>query len=177
MNRRDFLTASLVVIRAAPASRLTASEPSSTPKNSPSPPALKLFVDRKERLAGCMRGYLLTQAPGERAPTVACYVLERPPDGNAPYVSAIPAGTYPVRVRKDGTRGWRLQLDRVPQRTEVQIHVGNYPNQTLGCLLPGAGALPATCAVQRSAEAMTQLRTLFGVFGEDGVSEITIRDI
>ena len=138
--------------------------------------ALRLFVDRKLTDRTCMRGYLLTQLGGEPVPSVACYVLELPPDGNAPYVSAIPAGTYPVRVRKDGNLGWRLELARVPNRTNVQIHVGNFPKNTVGCLLPGLGTLPNTCSVGPSDAAMKQLRTLFALFGEDGRTELAIRD-
>jgi hypothetical protein len=138
---------------------------------------LRLFVDRKVIDVACMRGYLLTQLTGERQPSVACYVLELPPAGNALYVSAIPAGTYPVRVRADGNRGWRLELSRVPGRSNVQIHVGNYPKDTVGCLLPGIGALPNTCSVGGSQAAMKQLRTLFTVFGDDGKTELTIRDV
>src|SRR5262245_48197895 len=58
---------------------------------------LRIFIDRKVIAQDCMKGYLLTQVAGEPSPTAACYVLERPPAGNAPYVSAIPAGTYSVR--------------------------------------------------------------------------------
>src|SRR5262245_29858026 len=103
--------------------------------------SLKIFVDRKVTDASCMRGYLLTQAASEPRPTVACYVLERPPVNNIPYVSAIPAGTYPVHVRRDGTLGWRLELANVPNRTNVEIHLGNFPGNTVGCLLPGIGTL------------------------------------
>ena len=99
--------------------------------------ALKLFVDRKEILSNYMRGYLLTQLATETKPTVACYVLEKPPGNNAPYVSAIPQGTYKVKVRTDGDKGWRLELVDVPDRPNVQIRIGNYPEDTVGCLLPG----------------------------------------
>jgi hypothetical protein len=167
MNRREFLTAGIGVGLAFRIGSTRAATQSS---------ALKLFVDRKVMEPTCMRGYLLTQLDGEPAPSIACYVLERPPIGNLPYVSAIPAGAYSVRVRRDGTLGWRLQLDRVPGRTNVQIHVGNFPADTVGCLLPGAGTLPNTCVVQNSAAAMKQLRTLFTLFGDDGLTEITIRN-
>lgn len=143
-------------------------------------PALKLHVERKERLRGtphgdCMRGYLLTELPRGR-PEVACYVLELPPEGNAPYVSAIPAGTYPVTIRKDGTRGWRLELQHVPSRPNVQIHIGNYPRDTLGCLLPGRMASANDCAVLDSSGAMQALRELFEVFGQEYVTTLSIRD-
>jgi hypothetical protein len=139
-------------------------------------PKLRLFVDRKESLAGCIRGYLLTQATGELQPKTACYVLEKPVAGNIPEISAIPAGTYPTRVRVDGPRGWRLELDNVPGHEHIQIHVGNYPADTKGCLLPGTGAPAGQCAVTGSQAAMQMLKTLFTVFGTDGQTTLTIRD-
>lgn len=138
--------------------------------------SLQLFVERKEVLGGCMRGYLLTQLETESSPTVACYVLEKPPGNNAPYVSAIPQGTYPVTVRTDGTLGWRLELEDVLDRTNVQIHIGNYPRNTVGCLLPGKRAVANQCAVSDSATAMRELKTIFGIFGTSGRTQITIRD-
>jgi hypothetical protein len=138
---------------------------------------LHIYVDRKEILEKCTRGYLLTKLHTENRPKVACYVLELRTDNNAPYVSSIPAGTYPVKIRIDGTLGWRLELQNVPNRENVQIHVGNFPRNTVGCLLPGKNARPNECAVLNSAEAMNELRTRFAVFGNSGETEITIRDI
>jgi hypothetical protein len=138
---------------------------------------MKLFLDRKIVEPVCMRGYLLAQVEGERSPSVVCYVLERPPAGNAPYSSAIPTGTYPVHVKKDGHLGWRLELEQGPERTNVQIHIGNFPSDTVGCLLPGTGTFPTACVVHNSAAAMVQLKILFAAFGDDGVTELRIQDI
>ncbi|PSR52643.1 hypothetical protein AHMF7605_03430 [Adhaeribacter arboris] len=138
---------------------------------------LRLFLDRKEKTDTCMRGYLLTQLTTEDKPKVICYVLELPPRDNVPFVSSIPAGTYPVKVRTDGALGWRLELDNVPDRKNVQIHIGNFPKDTIGCLLPGKEAGASQCKVLRSNEAMAELKSLFTVFGTMEKTEITIRDI
>ena len=140
-------------------------------------PQLRLFVQRKVINELCMQGYLSTQVRGENKPTVACYVLEKPPIDNAPYVSAIPAGTYPVAVRQDGKKGWRLELKDVPNRQNVQIHIGNYASDSVGCLLPGMTASPNMCEVKESAIAMNKLRALFLVFGENGRTTIELTDI
>lgn len=42
---------------------------------------------------------------------------------NSQTAGRIPAGTYQAHVRTDGERGWRLELDNVPGRTNIQIHV------------------------------------------------------
>lgn len=71
------------------------------------------------------------------------YTLEPPNRNNTvskDYKKAgrILAGTYKVvKIRTDGTLGWRLQLEDKHGRTEVQIHRGNYPKDTTGCILPG----------------------------------------
>jgi hypothetical protein len=127
-------------------------------------------------LGGCTRGYLLTQVTGEMQPTVSCYVLERPVAGNITDISSIPPGTYATRVRKDGSLGWRLELADVRGRDNVQLHVGNFPANTKGCLLPGTGAPAGQCSVTGSQEAMQKLRILFAVFGETGDTTLTVRD-
>ena len=52
--------------------------------------------------------------------------------------TAIPEGTYKVRL------GWSQKsqrivpwLMRVPHFRDIQIHVGNFPNDTRGCILVG----------------------------------------
>jgi hypothetical protein len=139
--------------------------------------APKLLVQREEVQDACMRGYVFTQASDEARAEAICYVLELVPAGNVPYFSAIPAGTYKLHVREDGTRGWRLELEDVPFRPNVQIHLGNYPRDTEGCLLPGLGATANTCAVTNSAAAMQRLRDAFEAFDDDTQPEIAISDM
>jgi hypothetical protein len=50
----------------------------------------------------------------------------------------LPAGTYDAFIRADGKLGWRIELKTAPVGwTNVQIHIGNYPSQTKGCILVG----------------------------------------
>ncbi len=136
---------------------------------------LSIHIQRSEVGVNCTRGYLLTQVDGEDKPTVTCYVMEPRPVADVPGITTIPSGTYAVTVREDGPRGWRLELADVPGWANVQLHVGNYPEDTVGCLLPGTTA-PAPCVVGSSAAAMDIIRGLFTVFGGAGDTTITILD-
>jgi len=50
----------------------------------------------------------------------------------------IPLGTYKASVQFFGTDGKKhLELQNVPGRTEIFIHGGNKPEDTLGCILLG----------------------------------------
>lgn len=78
-----------------------------------------------------------------------CWTLEQGWHGNQRQVSRIPAGVYPLTVRKFG--GWHLKLEKrfpdmhagaielanVPGRSAILIHPGNWHRDTLGCILPG----------------------------------------
>lgn len=69
--------------------------------------------------------------------TELCWTLELPWKDNQNNVSCIPVGFYTGTIRTDGTKGWRIELMGVPNRTNVQIHVGNYPSDVQGCILVG----------------------------------------
>ena len=84
-----------------------------------------------------------------------CFTLEDTvrEDGKKVYgETAIPAGKYEVTLRKEGTiyedyckrfddigqeRG-TLWIRNIPGYEYVLIHIGNYPKDTLGCILVGA---------------------------------------
>ena len=67
-----------------------------------------------------------------------CYTLELAWLWNSNYVSCVPPGQYGSHIRHDKADGWRIQLDHVPgPRTGVQIHIGNYPRDIVGCVLVG----------------------------------------
>lgn len=78
----------------------------------------------------------------------AClYTLERPWLGNEQSVSCIPEGVYTVGLRASSVvqrtskgsypEGWEIQ--NVPGRTYIMCHVGNYVDNSEGCVLIGTG--------------------------------------
>jgi hypothetical protein len=68
-----------------------------------------------------------------------CYTLEPPwkTDGSKP--RAIPDGTYNLVNRFSPKHGRNVpHVDNVPGFNEIEIHWGNFPQDTEGCLLVGA---------------------------------------
>lgn len=72
-----------------------------------------------------------------------CYTGELPDNGNAPQISCIPTGVYPVLYVKINGH-WKYMLQNVPHRTSIEIHAGNYcgeppwfDSDVLGCILLG----------------------------------------
>lgn len=73
----------------------------------------------------------------------AGYTLEPPKRATKP--CCIPLGTYDVKVLWSPKHGRLLpHVLNVPGFEEIEIHIGNFPKDTLGCLLVGgtAGPLP-----------------------------------
>lgn len=68
-----------------------------------------------------------------------CVTLEEPWRDNADNISRVPAGTYPWFKRVSPKRGYEVvELRDVPNRENVQIHIGNTVEDTLGCILVGS---------------------------------------
>jgi len=68
----------------------------------------------------------------------SCYSLELPDLDNAPNISCIPEGIY-IAERDYYNRGGYacFELRDVPSRSEIKIHIGNYPKDVLGCVVLG----------------------------------------
>ncbi len=66
-----------------------------------------------------------------------CFTLELPDKENQPNVSCIPAGTYQAFKRNSPKNGNVIELKHVLNRTNIQVHSGNYTSQILGCILVG----------------------------------------
>lgn len=115
----------------------------------------ELTIERKLSSSKCTMGYLF--ANGE----VICYTLELPWKDNLNKISCIPIGSYNGILRYDKTDGWRIQLENVPNRTGVQIHMGNYTTQIEGCVLVGTDAQVENCSVKSSAVAYAKLKEAF----------------
>ena len=119
----------------------------------------KPFVLTIERNMTCgdesVNGRLLVDG-GEIART-----LEPGPAGNR-----IPTGSHPATIRTDGPLGWRVELGDVPGWKNAQIHLGNYPSNSQGCVLVGTGVRTAsdpktgklTCAVLGADAALKRIQ-------------------
>ena len=64
-----------------------------------------------------------------------CYCLERPWLDNKNNISCIPEGTYVFKRDKTGRHQW-YACDNVPNRTNIEVHIGNTIADSEGCLLP-----------------------------------------
>lgn len=115
----------------------------------------ELTIERKFSSNSCTMGYLIADDE------VICYTLELPWKDNLNNISCIPVGTYNGILRYDKTDGWRIQLDNVPNRTGVQIHIGNYTREIKGCVLVGTDAKVDDCSVQNSTIAYAKLKEAF----------------
>ena len=65
--------------------------------------------------------------------------LELPWRNNKRNVSCIPGGVYRCTLADTVKRGKVYRVNGVTGRTGILIHVGNYPRDTQGCILPGMG--------------------------------------
>ena len=119
---------------------------------------MRLQLLRVEKSDECVRGVLMIE--GEPF----CATLECPDEGNKPWVSCIPVGQYPLKLRKVSASksaglGWGYEVLGVPSRTDILIHVGNIADDTSGCVLVGErfGKLNGYRAVLSSADAFERL--------------------
>lgn len=94
---------------------------------------MKLTLQRLPSLLPCTFGELLAQDGQHIAVT-----LEEPWRDNQRSVSCIPAGEYPWFKRVSPKRGYEvIELRDVPDRSNVQLHIGNTLDHTEGCVLVG----------------------------------------
>ena len=69
-----------------------------------------------------------------------CYTLQRPYDGNIPYKSCIPTGSYSMKKGTFAAGGGysNYEVDYVEGRTNIEMHIGNTISDTKGCILLGS---------------------------------------
>jgi Family of unknown function (DUF5675) len=115
----------------------------------------KLTIARKHKSASCTSGYLAVNGK------IIAYTLELPWQGNAPLISSIPDGKYGGILRYDHPDKWRIELKGVPGRSNVQIHTGNTPDNSEGCILVGLRLGDDLCTVIDSKKAYEAFRTVF----------------
>ena len=67
-----------------------------------------------------------------------CFTLEPPPRVPPAKPRAIPAGTYPLTLRFSLKHGRVVpHVENVPGFSQIEIHIGNFPKDTLACTLVG----------------------------------------
>jgi hypothetical protein len=127
----------------------------------------EIVIERKYRHSECIIGKMYVNG------AELCYTLELPWKDNQQNVSCIPQGSYGGFVRTDGKIGWRIELSGVPgNRQNVQIHVGNYPQDTKGCVLIGTGY--SNNAVRDSQTARSKLEAAYKKAGSPLDIQVTI---
>jgi Family of unknown function (DUF5675) len=93
---------------------------------------MKLLLTRRWFTDKSTIGELTVDDGAERL----CYVLEPPMQG--PGATAIPLGTYTITLYPSPHAHQVVPLlQDVAGRTMIEMHPGNYPTDTRGCLLPG----------------------------------------
>jgi hypothetical protein len=104
------------------------------------------------------------------------HTLELPWDNNHSFISSIPSGAYDAFLRYDKNDKWRLQLTNVPNRSGVQIHIGNWPSQIQGCVLVGNKVKTRSNAVEQSSNAYTNLKnTFYGSSNPNMTPDLTVK--
>lgn len=108
-----------------------------------------------------------------------CYTLEEAWRDNRRNVSCAPEGTYPAYLRYTSLkskREWCVELTNVPNRTAIQIHIGNTPSDTEGCVM--VGTTNGSNFVGNSVAAYQKLQdAIFGPLGYTGYTRQQIREL
>ena len=115
---------------------------------------MKITVQRGPDAEESVPGTLLVDNQFE------CFSLERPRDWPHP---AIPAGTYSVILSYSPHLNYITpELENVPGRTAIRIHVANRAEELLGCIAVGQTRPPVAAAdtVGNSKKAFESLMTL-----------------
>jgi len=106
---------------------------------------LELVRDTYSRDMGTFGKLSVMQTPlmnieGPREKLFECDTVERPWAGNAPNISCIPEGIYPIKPRRYYRGGYdAIEICDVPGRSLILIHIANTPTDVEGCVGPGFG--------------------------------------
>lgn len=120
---------------------------------------LRDFMDERVTL-----GVLSDPDPNRPSVLPPIYTLERPWRMNQRTISCIPPGTYIAKLDMyyggDGVGGAKndypaYELQDVPDRSEIKIHIGNYVRNVVGCIAIGLVRDAEVPAVWNSAKAFS----------------------
>ncbi len=116
---------------------------------------MRIFIKRTSVNSNSITGELYVDD------NFVCYTLEHLYRDNQRSVSSIPEGTYGGKLRYDHSDKWRVELTGTQPRTHIQIHIGNTPAHTKGCILVGMKALPKQNKLEDSKKAYNALKKAF----------------
>lgn len=101
------------------------------------------------------------------------YTVERPWLDNEPSKSAIPVGEYPLKLGRYNRGGYpAYELQNVPGRSLIKIHIANTMDDLLGCI--GVGTDTGFVANRWAVTSSTDALRLF-MDAMDGAPDATIR--
>ena len=129
--------------------------------------AFECRIIRRQQLAKSVIGKLSVNG------AELCWTLELPWKDNKNDISCIPVGFYQGTIRTDGSKGWRIELVGVPKRGNIQIHVGNYPSDVLGCILLGTDWFYGD-AVLNSQSALAKLKQAYEKAGSPSTINVSV---
>jgi hypothetical protein len=90
-------------------------------------------------------------------------------------ISSIPVGTYSAFVRTETKDKWRIELRDVPKRGNIQLHVGNFVADSLGCILIGRNLTDNLCVLTESQATFNSFKLEFAkAAGGEPDSEVPI---
>ena len=92
--------------------------------------------------------------------------MEHPYRNNQKDISCVKPGSYKCFIRKK-PKGWRVELQDVPDRTFVQIHKGRDLSDSTGCILVAEKIDHRTGLISGTTEAFKALEDSFKANGKD----------
>lgn len=127
--------------------------PTADGKDDGKPCVITLTIQRQSETTQSTQGTFTLSSTAAGSGTVSGHTLEPPaqPDAQGNGTVRVPAGTYDASVPTHTAVGAVLGLNNVPGRTAIEVHPGNSPRDTRGCILPGTTAGTNTVGNSRSA--------------------------
>jgi hypothetical protein len=119
-----------------------------------SPRPVRIKIQRQHSGKDCISGQLSLEGD------IVAYTLERPWEGNIPLISSIPAGRYSAFVRTETKDRWRIELTDVPNRSNIQLHIGNTLADGVGCIMIGSN-LQKECTLVEGKAAFDKFKLSF----------------
>ena len=115
---------------------------------------MQIVIERIYQSEECTLGNLFVY--DNKSILYECKTLELPWKENQKRISRIPSNHYPASKHISPKFGKSIWIKEVEDRSEILIHVGNYPEDTLGCILVGE-AFSTGCMITNSRRTINKL--------------------